>query len=115
MSDLIRFYCDEHISLDVVEGLRQHKIVVFTTQQEGRIGTKDPQQLSHASSLGCVIVTQDRDFLQLHDAGTLHTGIAYAPQGKSVGQLIRWLLLLASAMTAEEMVNRVERFLEVDP
>jgi hypothetical protein len=57
----------------------------------------------------CVLVTQDADFLRLHQAGAAHAGIAYSHQGSlKIGEMIRRLVLIHDLLTAEEMQGRVE-------
>jgi hypothetical protein len=56
-----------------------------------------------------VMVTQDRDVLRLAaEAEGDHPGVVYAPQGRSVGEMVRLLDLLAQMSTVEEMRGRVE-------
>jgi hypothetical protein len=55
-----------------------------------------------------VIFTQDDDFLRLHSAGASHAGIAYAPQGISVGEIIRGLMLVYLVLDSEAMRGHVE-------
>jgi hypothetical protein len=58
-----------------------------------------------------VVITQDADFLRLHAAGVRHAGIAYAPQGTSVGAMIRGLVLIYQVLEAQDVEGHVE-FLE---
>ena len=83
----IRFYTDEHVARAVVHGLQQRGIDVLTVQQAGLLGASDEQHLERARNEGRVIFSQDDDFLRLHATGGLHAGIAYAPQGTSVGEI----------------------------
>ena len=57
---------------------------------------------------GCVLFTQDDDFLRLHASGVTHAGIAYAPQGTSVGDIIRGLMLIHQLLEAKDMKGHVE-------
>jgi len=41
-------------------------------------------------------------------AGVEHAGLAYAPQGFSIGQIIRGLMLIQQVLDAEDMVGHVE-------
>lgn len=73
------------------------------------VGASDASQLSFATQSGRVLVSQDADFLRLHQAGVGHAGIAYCRQGSlSIGEMLRRLVLVHDLMTAEEMRTRVE-------
>lgn len=104
----VKFYADEHIADAVVRGLRQRGIDVQTVRDVPLLGASDKVQLERARSDGRVMLTQDDDFLRLHAAGLAHAGIVYAPQGTTVGGLIRGLLLIHDVLTAEEMTDHVE-------
>ncbi|MDM9382548.1 hypothetical protein QUB80_17760 [Chlorogloeopsis sp. ULAP01] len=54
------------------------------------------------------MVTHD-DFLILSSQGSEHCGIVYCQKDtKSIGYLIRMLILLYEVVTVEELKNRVE-------
>jgi hypothetical protein len=56
-----------------------------------------------------VLVTHDADFLRLAAAGSDHAGIAFCPRtGRSVGEIIRSLLLIHEVLRPEEIEGRVE-------
>jgi hypothetical protein len=55
-----------------------------------------------------VLFTQDEDFLRLHAVGVEHGGIAYAPQGSSVGEIIRGLMLIYQVLESDDMAGHVE-------
>ena len=55
-----------------------------------------------------MLFTQDDDFLRLHAAGVEHTGIAYAPQGTLVDDIIRGVMLVYQVLEAEDMKGHVE-------
>jgi hypothetical protein len=106
---MIRYHFDEHIPTAVAIGLRRRGIDVTTTSDVGLSGAEDEAHLAFAVSQGRVIVTHDDDFLVLHARGVRHAGIAYCHQGgRSVGELLRSLLLLHECLTPEEMENRLE-------
>jgi predicted nuclease of predicted toxin-antitoxin system len=91
----LRFYFDEHYPRPVSEGLRRHGVDVLTTQEAGRGGSPDVDQLAFAAAHQRVIVSFDPDFLALHQSGVAHSGIAWCQEQKhTVGQLIQALLLL---------------------
>jgi hypothetical protein len=68
----------------------------------------DEEHLARARAEGRVIFTQDEDFLRFHAAGADHAGIAYAPQGTPIGQIIRGLMLIQQILDAEDMVGQLE-------
>ena len=104
----IKFYLDEHIPAAVNDGLRLRGINVLTVQSAARTGLPDPDQLAYAYATGRVIVTMDSDFLVLASNGVPHAGIAYAQPTRSIGELIRALLLLSEILTPSEIMNHVE-------
>jgi Domain of unknown function (DUF5615) len=108
VADPIRWYMDEHVPLAVADGLRRRGVDVQTTQEAGMLHASDELQLAYATRQGRAILTQDDDFLALAAASTPHAGIAYAPQGTSIGQLVRGLMLITEIYTAEELTGRVE-------
>jgi hypothetical protein len=94
----------------VVRGLRARGLVVVTALEGAGLGADDAEHLRAAASAGRVLVTQDTDFLRLASAGEPHAGIAYFQHDARIGDMIRWLLLLAEVMRPEEMANHVEFF-----
>ncbi len=108
MAQTVKFYTDEHVARAVVRGLRQRGADVLTVAEAGLLGATDAEHLERARAEGRVIFTQDDDFLRLHAAGVEHAGIAYAPQGASVGAVIRGLMLIYQLLDAEDMKGHVE-------
>lgn len=104
----IKFYTDEHVSRAVIAGLRRRGIDVLSTREASKLGAPDIEHLTFARKEGRVIVTQDDDFLRLHAGGEEHTGIAYAQQQISIGEIIRGLILIYQVLDAEEMINHIE-------
>ena len=72
------------------------------------LGRDDKELLAFVSEEQRVIVTQDRDFLQLAGQAASHPGVVYAPQDRSIGEIVRMLDLLFQVSDAEEMDGRVE-------
>ena len=103
-----RFYTDEHISKAVVAALRTSGVDVLTVPEAGTLGASDEEQLQRATGDGRVLVTQDRDFLRLAASGMHHAGIAYASQNRTVGELVRGLLLIHDVLSTDEMNDHVE-------
>lgn len=108
MGEKVRFYTDEHVGRAVVRGLRQRGVDVFTAAEAGLLGATDEQHLERAQSEGRVVFSQDDDFLRLHATGIDHAGIAYAPQGTPVGQIIRGLMLIHQVLEPDDMRGHVE-------
>ena len=104
----VRFYVDEHVPKAVVGGLRRRGIEVIRVPDVGLLGHDDDDHLAFAREQGAVIYTQDADFLRFASASDDHAGVAYAPQGRSIGDVIRGLVLIAEILTAEDMVGQVE-------
>ena len=56
-----------------------------------------------------VIYTNDEDYLVLNDQGVAHAGIVFCHQGsRSIGEIIRFLVLVHACFSAEEMEGAVE-------
>jgi hypothetical protein len=108
MGQPVRFYTDEHVARAVVRGLRLRGIDVLTVAESGLLGATDAELLERARIEERVMFTQDDDFLRLHAAGASHAGIAYAPQGASIGDIIRGLVLIYQILQADEMRGHVE-------
>ena len=108
MVQVVRFYTDEHVARAVARGLRERGVDVLTAAQARMLGASDEEHLQLAASEGRAIVTQDDDFLRLHAAGAKHAGIAYAPQGTSIGDIIRGLMLIYQVLDSDEMQGHVE-------
>lgn len=72
------------------------------------LSASDEEQLHLAAREARVIFTQDDDFLRLHAQGIEHGGIAYAPQGASIGEIIRGLMLIYQVLDADDMRSHVE-------
>jgi len=104
----LRYLADEHVANAVVTGLRRRGVTVATISDVGLLGASDDELLQFAQREGYVIATQDQDFLRLAARVDQHAGIVYAPQGRAVGDLVRWLYLLAQISVPDEMRGRVE-------
>lgn len=109
MPQSIRFHLNEHLAHAIADGLRRRGIDVTTTYETGLSAASDEEQLAFARSHDRILVTRDADFLRLHQSGRRHAGIVYVRQrGRSVGEIIRGLVLLWELLTPEEMQNHVE-------
>ena len=109
MSTPIRYPVDEHAPTAVGAGLRKRGIYVITTADAGLLGAEDKNLLASAAEEDRVVVRQDRNFLRLAaEAEKDHPGVAYAPQVRSIGELVRLLDPLAQVSDADEMRGRIE-------
>lgn len=71
-------------------------------------GAADVEHLKFATSLGRTLFTQDDDFLRLHGQGLRHSGIVYARQRMSIGEIVRGLMLIYHVMGSVDMQDHVE-------
>jgi predicted nuclease of predicted toxin-antitoxin system len=109
MPRTIRFHLDENCHRAVAEGLKRRGIDVTTTPEAGLMSATDERQVALALGQGRVLFTPDRDFLRLHAAGVPYAGIAYCDKDtRSIGEIIRGLVLIWELLEPAEMANRVE-------
>jgi predicted nuclease of predicted toxin-antitoxin system len=107
----ISLYLDEDVSALVAKLLQSRAYSVITTQESGRSGQGDEDQLLFATSRQLAILTHNRDdFARLGReyaiAGKTHCGIIIAVR-RSPYEIARRLLALMDRVTAEEMDNQV--------
>ncbi len=107
-SESIKFYADVHIAEAVAKALRREGVDFVRAIEAGPQNAADETHLSAACRERRVLVTQDVDFIALHQRGTGHWGIAYFPQGAGIGYMVSQLLLLFGVCGAEDMQNRLE-------
>jgi len=89
--------------------LRRRGIDVTITVQAALQGQEDVNHIDYGIRERRVIYTQDDDYLIIATQGTEHAGIVYnAPNTKTIGQIIAFLILLDAFMSQDEMRNRVE-------
>ena len=109
MAGRIRFHLDEQVDVAIARALRRYGVDVTTTVEAGLRTASDEEQLTYARREQRVLVTHDADFLRLAAAGSDHVGIAFCPRtGRSVGEIIRSLLLIYELLRPEEIESRVE-------
>ena len=100
----VSFYLDENLSPEILEQLRLRGIDII----RGPLGAADPEHLTHAAAMGRVVRTEDRDFLKLAAKGMNHAGIKRGEQQRhSIGDWVRFLLLVHSVYTADELRDAV--------
>jgi predicted nuclease of predicted toxin-antitoxin system len=109
MPSRVRFHLDEHVDSTISRALRGYGVDVTTTVEAGLRTATDQQQMAYAVRERRVLITHDADFLRLTAYHEDHPGIAFCDRSKrSVGDIIRSLLLIYEVLAPEEMVGRVE-------
>jgi predicted nuclease of predicted toxin-antitoxin system len=109
VADRIKFHLDEHVDPDIARALRRYEIDVTTTVDAGLRTEDDPAHLDFIRRERRVVVTHDADFLRYASRSSDHPGIAYCPMGaRSIGGIIRSLILIYEVLTPEEMAGHVE-------
>ena len=109
MAERIRFHLDEHVDPDVARALRRYGIDVTTTVEAGLRTQSDAAQWAYVHREDRVLVTHDADFLRYASRGQEHPGVAYCHKPtRSVGDIIRSLILIYEVLLPEEMTGRVE-------
>ena len=106
------FFTDEDIYAAVAAALRKSGLDAVSTPEAGRLGESDDSQLTWAANHGRVLVTFNvAHFSALHStwigAGQHHAGMVVSSQ-RPLGDTVRRLLLLADALDAAAMLNRLE-------
>ena len=109
MPRTIRFHLDENCPQGIADALRRHGVDVTTTPDVELLGVTDEEQLRFAVGQGRAIFTQDKDFLKLAGQGVEHHGILYCrQQARSLGDIVRGLLLVWEVYEPDELKNKVE-------
>lgn len=104
-----RFYLDENVPVAVAEQLRRRGIDAVTVRDLGLLGESDVNHLRLARAEGRVLCTHDVDYVAMHTGGAEHLGIVFGQQHRhGVGDWVRFLELIHSVYTAEEMEGRLE-------
>ncbi|MEH1927940.1 DUF5615 family PIN-like protein [Nostoc sp.] len=111
----IRLYMDEDSTArSLVLALQNRGVDVITSLNLNRLGYTDEEQLTWATEQGFVLYSSNiRDFYRLHtdflSKEQCHTGMILVQQQRYlVGELMRGILKLIAAKSAEEMQNQVE-------
>ena len=109
MASRVRFHLDEHVDSAVARALRGYGVDVTTTVEAGLRMATDDEQMAYVVRECRVLITHDADFLRLTAEHRDHPGIAFCDRSKrSVGDIIRSLLLIYEVLAPGEMVGRVE-------
>jgi hypothetical protein len=99
---------------DLAEALRRSGLETHRSGDHGMDATSDEDQLEFAAAHAFVLYTSNlRDYERLHrerlETGLTHAGIIFRPSRRwSVGEQARRILRIWEALSAEEMVNRIE-------
>jgi hypothetical protein len=119
---LFPLYFDEDASRGaLVRALRARDVDLLTAYECQRAGIPDEEQLAYASEIGRSIYTYNvGDFLRLHrewvQIGRRHAGIILCQQDRwGIGEQVRRLAALVSALTVDEMMNRAEFLRDWEP
>ena len=107
----IELYLDEDVDVLIAQLLRARGFVVVTTQEAGQLRNSDAAQLAYAVNQHKTLLTHNRmDFEALaqtyFEAGQPHDGIIVAVR-RPPWEIVRRLLRILNAVTAEEMHNQV--------
>ena len=92
------FYFDQHVPGPIAIGLRRKDIHVITADEDGRKDWDDESLLERATALGCILVSNDHDFLVItahwRHAGRHFAGLVFLteqdiPYGKAIEDLVQ--------------------------
>ena len=109
MARSLKLHLDECCHVSLSEALRLHGIDVTTAASVQLLSETDEAQLEFARSSKRVLFTHDADFIALHQSGIEHAGIAVSDRRRrTIGEMVRLLVLLWDLYDADEMVNRLE-------
>ncbi len=114
MSAFVLYLEDDSQNGGLEEALVRAGVDVRTCRSVGMNGASDSEQLVFAAEKGWVLYTSNvKDFEVLHreliESGRSHAGVLYHPRQRfSIGEQARRILRIWEALSAEEMVNRVE-------
>jgi predicted nuclease of predicted toxin-antitoxin system len=106
---VLRFHLDENVDQALAQALSRRGLDVTYPASIGLSGASDEQQIAFALRESRMIVTHDADFLRLASKGIFHAGIAFCHFGtRTVGEMLRVLLLLSELYEPEAMLSHVE-------
>lgn len=105
----IKFHLDESVDPDIAIGLSRYGVDVTTTKLQELLGQSDQVQFNFCCQQQRVLLTQDSDFLRIANQNFQHSGIVYYQPGtRSIGEIIRAVILIYEVLTPEEMYGSVE-------
>lgn len=106
-------YMDVHIPRAVTLGLRLRGVEVVTAREDGSAEFSDPDLLDRSGTLGCLLFTNDEDFLAEADRRQRHgipfSGVVYCRQGRlTIRQLVDDLELIARCGEPVDFAGRFQ-------
>ncbi|MGI0496251.1 DUF5615 family PIN-like protein [Limnospira platensis] len=110
---MFRFYANENLTVEVVNGLRQLGCDVLTSYEAGNAnqGIPDEQVLVTATESNRCVVTFNRDdFVKLHRSGAAHEGIIICKDDPDQQGLVK--VLQDYLATQKTLKNRLIRVLK---
>ena len=107
----IEIYLDENVQILIGRIIQSHGFKAVTTQDVGRKGASDSEQLKYANEQGYAILTHDRfDFEDLaaeyFATGKNHCGIVILADN-SPQEIARRMIAVLNDFTADEMKNQI--------
>ncbi len=119
--DKLKLYTDAHIDKQVVIQLRNRGVDIVRCEEVNMKHAEDIEHLKYAVQQGRVLITADRDFIDLHTAWTLegktHCGIMYVqPEARAlIGVIVKQLYFyhlaveIGAATLENDIYNKLER------
>jgi predicted nuclease of predicted toxin-antitoxin system len=105
----VRFRLDEHVTHAIARALKRRGVDVVTATETGTVGLPDDQVLARCYTEGRLLITNDNDYLRLHNQGIPHAGIVFFAFGaRSIGEMVAFLMLVVDVYSPDEIANRVE-------
>ncbi|MBC8170216.1 MAG: DUF5615 family PIN-like protein [Anaerolineae bacterium] len=113
----MKFYTDVHIHREVVQQLRNKGVEIIHCVEVEMQDAADLDHLVYATENGCVLISCDRDFEEMHwqwqTEGKTHAGIVFfykAEQCQSISFIVNEILFLtASADYQTDLYNTIWR------
>ncbi|MCZ6793835.1 MAG: DUF5615 family PIN-like protein [Planctomycetota bacterium] len=107
-----RFFTDEDVYGSVTPKLREKGVDAVSTPEANRLGENDESQLQWAAQEGRVFLTFNvGHFARLHHewlSDARHHAAIIVSSQRPIGDLLRRILALASALSADKMIDRLE-------
>jgi len=110
---LVSIYLDADVERMIAKGLRRQGYNCRAADEVGMKRASDEAQLEYAARMGYALVTYNIEhFAPLHTRylreGWEHSGIVLIPKRWGASEVLRRLLNLLDAVTADEMRNNVK-------